>query len=80
MLKNCGGCQLCQEKPDNVAFDKAYFWRMLLLMIFLPLFTLLGFLSLLLRLGVPEIFAAFGALAVCFAEYFGLYLYDKNRK
>ncbi|MDR2428574.1 MAG: SoxR reducing system RseC family protein [Candidatus Margulisbacteria bacterium] len=80
MLKNCGGCQLCQAKIDQLSCPKAYFWRLLFLMIFLPLFTLVALLSLFLRLGVPEILAAGGALAVCFAEYFVLYLYDRNRR
>jgi hypothetical protein len=79
MLKNCGGCRLCQTPADELSGVKTYFWRLLLTMIFLPLFTLLVLLSLLLRLGVPEILAAAAALAVCFAEYFILYLRDKRR-
>ena len=80
MLKNCGGCQLCRGKTAELPCAKAYFWRLLFLMIFLPLFTLVVLLSLFLRFGVPEILAAGGALAVCFAEYFCLYLYDKKHR
>ena len=94
--KDCGGCKSCKPRVEtffvatkkkykigqqvNVDVNTAYFWRALVLLICLPLFTLVAVLVVLIKAGLLEILAAAISLLICLAEYVAIYFYDKTLK